>query len=77
MVILDSVYLTFVAGNSNKFYTLALLQDDVTPGNPGSVAFNYGAIGKPRGWGWKAQGVDAAAARKVYDKFLQERKRQK
>jgi hypothetical protein len=63
-------YLEYIYGTSNKFYSLALLENS---DGTWSAAFNYGPIDKPRGWGFKAAGVAEAVARKAYDAALRDK----
>jgi ATP-dependent DNA ligase len=64
-----AVYLEYTYGTSYKFYSVALLEED--DGTWG-VAFNYGRIGQPRGWGFKLRGAEEVKARKKYDSILRE-----
>ena len=63
-------YLEYTYGSSNKFYSLALLEND---DGSWSAAFNYGPINQPRGWGFKAANVSEDAARKAYGKTLRDK----
>ena len=63
-------YLEYIYGTSNKFYSLALLEN---PDGTWSAAFNYGPIDHPRGWGFKAAGVAEVVARKAYDAALRDK----
>ena len=63
-------YMEYVYGSSNKFYSIALLEN---ADGTWSAAFNYGPIDHPRGWGFKAANVAEAVARKTYDAALRDK----
>jgi len=63
-------YLEYIYGTSSKFYSIALLEND---NGTWSMAFNYGRIGQPRDWGYKAAQVAEPVARKAFDAALRDK----